>query len=233
MLNPEQKLLAGIHEEALQEAEAIVEQAQIAADKRRVAAAQQVERITREAEEQLREQIETIQRTRESNIAVAGRRISLRMRNDLIRTVTEMVQEEFSRMVSLPEYREVLRGWIVEAVLGLGGFPEGGSAVNDSVAESSKAHASAAEVNASAAELPLINSELLREAESKVKEICGRSVTLNKSGGDPLSAQGVVITSRDGRVAFNNQVRTRLLRSQTEINRLIHSLDSNSKSGAG
>ena len=246
MSNPEQKLLAGIREDAHQEAEKIVERARTAADNRETAASQQVERITNEAEERAREQIDTIQRACEANIAVATRRISLRIRNDLIQAVLEMVQEEFKKMVKLPEYRRILCGWIVEAVLGLGASATETSAMEVSIAEGAAAEASepkgaaakvnvsegaAAEVNASKPELPLIDSKLLREAESKVKELCGRTVTLSKSAGDPLSAQGVVVTSRDGRRAFNNQVRTRLLRSQTEISRLIHNLDSNNKPG--
>ena len=216
MSDPEQKLLAGIRDDARQEAEAIIEKARIAAERRRDAATQQVERITKEAEDQLRGRIEIIQRNCDSNIGVATRRISLQMRNELLQTVTDSVQVELNNMVKLSEYRRVLSGWIVEAVLGLGAVSE-------------------ALVNASASELPLIDSKLLREAEGEVKEICGRSVTLKKSDGAPLSAQGVVITSQDGRVAFNNQVRTRLLRRQTEISRLIHNLDnsSNSKLGAG
>ena len=241
MSDPEQKLLAGIREDAHQGAEKIVERARTAADNRETAASQQVERITNEAEKRAREQIDTIQRACEANIAVATRRISLRIRNDLIQAVLEMVQEEFKKMVKLPEYRRILCGWIVEAVLGLGASATEGSSTEGATAEGAAAEGAAAKVNvskgssavvnASKPELPLIDSKLLREAESKVKELCGRTVTLSKSAGDPLSAQGVVVTSRDGRRAFNNQVRTRLLRSQTEISRLIHNLDSNNKPG--
>ena len=37
-----------------------------------------------------------------------------------------------------------------------------------------------------------------------------------------LLSQGVVLTANNGRVAYNNQVKTRLLRRQQDIQRLIH-----------
>lgn len=40
--------------------------------------------------------------------------------------------------------------------------------------------------------------------------------------GPPQTAQGVVLATEDGRMAFNNQVKTRLLRQQRHIQRLIH-----------
>jgi ATP-dependent protease HslVU (ClpYQ) peptidase subunit len=37
-----------------------------------------------------------------------------------------------------------------------------------------------------------------------------------------LKSQGIVLTAADGRTAFNNQVRTRMLRNQRKIRTLIY-----------
>jgi vacuolar-type H+-ATPase subunit E/Vma4 len=47
-------------------------------------------------------------------------------------------------------------------------------------------------------------------------------VRLARATGDPLPGQGVVLLGREGRLAYNNQVATRLLRRQTEIRKLIY-----------
>jgi vacuolar-type H+-ATPase subunit E/Vma4 len=96
----------------------------------------------------------------------------------------------------------VLLGWIVEAAIGLG-LPE-------------------ATVNASAPELPLLEEGLLAEAERRVRELTGREVRLGRAEGDPLAGQGVVLLGRGGRLAYNNQVSTRLLRRQSEIRKMIY-----------
>jgi vacuolar-type H+-ATPase subunit E/Vma4 len=104
-------------------------------------------------------------------------------------------------MVGTREYREVLLNWIVEAAIGLG--------------------ASEATVNASAAERKQIDKRLLQDAQDKVAELSGRKVDLKSAAEDPLIPQGIVLRAADGRVEFNNQVATRLLRRQSEIRKAI------------
>jgi vacuolar-type H+-ATPase subunit E/Vma4 len=108
------------------------------------------------------------------------------------------VEERMKTRIAAPDYRAVLRCWIVEAARGL--------------------DVDAAEVNAGAAERELIDEALLREA----MDLLGNKVALTESKADPLGGQGVVLTSVDGRMAFNNQVRTRIQRRQREIQGLIH-----------
>jgi vacuolar-type H+-ATPase subunit E/Vma4 len=38
----------------------------------------------------------------------------------------------------------------------------------------------------------------------------------------PLKSQGVVLTAADGRTAYNNQVKTRILRKEREIRMAIY-----------
>ena len=123
------------------------------------------------------------------------------MRDRIVSEAQAAVRARLAAMVGTGEYRRMLAGWIAEAAIGLG--------------------EAEAEVNASAAERAVIDAALLAEAERDALESAGRKVRLTLSGGPPLLGQGVVLTSTNGRVAYNNQVATRLLREQSRIRSLI------------
>ena len=68
----------------------------------------------------------------------------------------------------------------------------------------------------------LIDDSLLSEAMEKIRAQSGRKIELKLSDGQPLNSQGIVLTAADGRTAFNNQVKTRMLRNQRKIQALIY-----------
>ena len=105
-------------------------------------------------------------------------------------------------MIREANYRDVLVNWIAEAAIGL--------------------DVESAEINASPKELLLIGEELLSKAKDKIGKQTSKQITLALSNASPLESQGVVLTSSDGRIAFNNQVETRLLRKQREIRTMIY-----------
>ncbi len=124
------------------------------------------------------------------------------MRDALIQDLMDRVEKRLAAMIDGPDYRTVLTSWIVEAAIGL--------------------DAETATVNASERERPLIDAAMLDQARQAVLSKTGKHVTLTLSDAPPLKGQGVVLTSRDGRMAFNNQVRTRMLRKQRQMRRLIY-----------
>jgi len=126
----------------------------------------------------------------------------LRMRDTLMRDILERVEEKLGSMINDPGYRTVLANWITEAAVGLG--------------------ADAARINASARELPLIDDRLLAEIKETIRARSGTEVTLTLSDAEPLESQGVVLTTTDGRMAFNNQVKTRMSRKRREIQMLVY-----------
>ena len=67
-----------------------------------------------------------------------------------------------------------------------------------------------------------LDAALLREAERRVRALGGPEVSLAPSDRPAPAEQGVLLTSADGRLAYNNQVSTRLRRSQGAIRRIIH-----------
>jgi vacuolar-type H+-ATPase subunit E/Vma4 len=195
-------LIEGIAQDAEAEGRRLVEEAEKAGAERREATGRQAEGILEEARRKAAEQAESLRRQAASTAKMQAKRIGLRVREQAARQVLERARARLEELAGTPEYRETLLGWIVEAAVGLG-LPE-------------------ATVNASARELPLLDERLLAEAQRRVRELTGRTVSLTKAEGEPLAGQGVVLVGRGGRLAYNNQVSTRLLRRQTEVRKMIY-----------
>jgi len=119
-----------------------------------------------------------------------------------MRDIMDRVETKLSSMTGDANYRSVLIDWLTEAAIGL--------------------DAESALVVASAEELKLIDDKLLSEVKERVRSRTGKQVMLTISDAPPLQSQGVILTAADGRTAFNNQVKTRMLRSKREIQMLIH-----------
>jgi vacuolar-type H+-ATPase subunit E/Vma4 len=195
-------LIEGIAQDAQAEAQRLVQEAEKSAAERRAAAAQQAEAILEEARRKSAEQAESLRRQAASTAKMQTKRIALRVREQAARQVLERARERLEQMIGSAEYREILLGWIVEAAIGLG--------------------QAEATVNASPPELPLLDARLLAEAERRASELSGRTVRLTRAEGEPLTGQGVVLVARGGRLAYNNQVSTRLLRRQMEVLKMIY-----------
>jgi vacuolar-type H+-ATPase subunit E/Vma4 len=191
-------LIEGIAQDAQAEARRLVEEAEKAAAERRAASARQAGEILRRPGARRR----AGRGPRPGGLTAKMETAHCPAREQAARQVLEQARAKLEAMVGSPEYREVLLGWIVEAAIGLG-QPE-------------------AAVNASAPELPLLDQGLLAEAERRVQALGGRAVRLSRLEGEPLAGQGVVLVGRGGRLTYNNQVSTRLLRRQTEIRKMIY-----------
>jgi vacuolar-type H+-ATPase subunit E/Vma4 len=194
-------LIAGITADAKAESDRLLSEARQAAEERVKAAEAQAAGILREAGEKAGAQAEAIRSQARSAMRMEAKRTSLKVREEALRRVLAAAREQLAALAERKEYREVLRAWIVEAAVGLG-VPE-------------------ATVNASARERELVDGTLLKEAEREVTSLTGRTVSLQPAQGEPLVGQGVVLRSSDGRLQYNNQVSTRLLRYQSEIRKIV------------
>ncbi|NLJ46268.1 MAG: hypothetical protein GX430_06880 [Treponema sp.] len=197
-------LLSSIEREAAETARQIAQEAAVYARDRVETARAQARETIRKAEESAEIQARTVLRNAEVRAAVEARKAFLRGRDGLIRETLEEARRLVAEAADAPGYEDVLFGWIVEAAVGLS-EPE-------------------ARVNASREELPRITEDLLHRAEQAVLEFTGKPVGLSKVEGDPLPAQGVVLTAEGGRLAFNNQVSVRFLRAQSELRKHIYAV---------
>lgn len=198
------ELIDGITEDVAREVERVLGEAEKSAADRRASAEDQARAVIQQAESRAEEQAERIRNQSSSSLRMERRRKQLRLREQAVQEVLKRVRRRLAEMVGTREYREVLLNWIVEAAIGLG--------------------VSQAAVNASTPERKQIDKKLLQDAESKVKELTGRKVSLTLADGDPLIPQGVVLKAADGRVEFNNQLATRVLRRQSEIRKAIQDI---------
>ncbi len=195
-------LAARILADARAEAARIVAEAQEAAGKRREISGEECRAIEAQARARTAERLQALDRSTRSRVSVEARRARLRVRDRIISRALEATRNRLAALAATEDYRRMLVGWIAEAAIGLG--------------------EAEAEVNATAAEREALDPALLAEAEREVLQSVGRKVHLTLSSAQPLLGQGVVLTARNGRVAYNNQVATRLLREQTRIRSLIH-----------
>jgi vacuolar-type H+-ATPase subunit E/Vma4 len=201
---PTHDLIDGIAQDAGAEAEKIITEAEKAVKERIRAAEEQARAVVQQAESKAEEQAERIRSQSASSLRMESRRTHLKLQEQAVQEVLSRVRQQFAGMIGTPVYREVLLAWIVEGAIGL--------------------DVEQATVNASAAERKQIDKRLLQEAQGKVAELTGRKVSLALADGGPLIPQGVVLKAVDGRVEFNNQVATRLLRRQSEIRKMIQDI---------
>lgn len=195
-------LISDIEADARLEAETILKEAQDRAAEKREQGQRQIESILTDARKQAQDQAEAVKRTVLSAVELEAKRRSMRARDLVMRQIMDRVEKKLVSLIGDADYRAVLIGWMTEAAVGLG--------------------AESAEVNASETERPLIDDQMLSEVREKVRARTGSEVTLTLCSAPPLQSQGVVLTAVGGRTAFNNQVPTRMLRSQREIRKLIY-----------
>lgn len=108
------------------------------------------------------------------------------------------VNAYFDRIASTDDFKPVLVNWIAEAAIGL-------DKKEAKVAFSSKSP---------------VDEDMLREAEKKVLEATGATVKLSLDT-QRCHAIGVVLSSIDGQVSFDNELDIRLRRYQKDIRKIV------------
>lgn len=195
-------LLSGISEQAEAEVRKITEDAERQAKEIVEGGRKEAESIRQDAEEKGRKQAEGILKKNAQAIEAEQRKLRLKAQEELFAKAMGRVKEKLQALTEQSDYRSILKGWIAEGAIGLS---------EDEL-----------KVNASEQELKLITNDLLREAEAEVKTVTGRSVQIERADGPPLQKQGVFLTAREGRLAFNNLAEARLERYSTVIRRMIY-----------
>ncbi len=192
------QLFAGIIEAANHEAQAALAKAQEDVEQIKASYAQRIEELNHKEEAISVKQINQIKRSEEMTMRNLERRYRVSLTQRLRKMVIEETAKEMAALVGTQEYRSVLVEWIAEGAVGL--------------------DREEAQVNCSFREE--IDDEMLREAEALVKKALGKVVKL-KFGGAVLTGQGVEVVSMDGKVAYNNQVATRLIRFERKLKELM------------
>ncbi len=195
-------LISGIETDARTEEEKIIKEAEKQAAEKRKYSEKKIESLLDDARNKAEEQAETVKRKIISGAELEVKRLSMRFQSAVIQDIMDRLEKKLNSMTGHANYRAVLANWITEAAIGLG--------------------AESAQINASKIERTFIDDELISEVGARIHTQTGRQLALTLSDAQPLKSQGVVLTAADGRTAFNNQVKTRMLRNQREIQMLIY-----------
>lgn len=193
-------LIHSILSEAEAEAKSIVDAAKADAAKRREALERRLESIESDAEKRIGRRTQQLTARAAASMELAKRRSQLRLEQRIYRVAERRAAAGLEELRGTTEYGPVLRGWITEAAIGLG-----------------ERHAI---VRAPAPDRSTVEHELAA-AQTAIRDESEFDVVL--SIGDALpSGQGVVLTSADASVAFDNTVAARLRRFAPEVRRIVY-----------
>jgi vacuolar-type H+-ATPase subunit E/Vma4 len=196
------ELISGIESDARIEEQEIIKEAEKRAAEKRKYSEKKIEALLNNAHSEAQRQAEAVKKKILLAVDLELKRHSMSVRSDLIQEIMNRVENKLASMAGDENYRSVLINWIAEAFIGLG--------------------AEAAQINASQKERAFIDDQLLSEVKEIIHMQTNQQAQLKLSDAEPLKYQGIVLTAADGRTAFNNQVKTRMLRYQSEIPTLIY-----------
>ncbi len=159
------------------------------------------EKAVREAEMEKRSysvRLEQIQAREESARRGIDRLSELKGLDTVYKDVMEEVDKRLQEKIASPSFSSVLVSWIAEAAIGL----------------------DRKEARVSFSEKTPVTVDMLREAEQLVRKETGASVSLTLDT-ERLSGAGVVLSSMDGKVSYNNQLDVRMRRYSRDIRKIV------------
>ena len=191
-------LIQGILQEAREKAASVAAASEKEAE---AIIAEARERAEREASMERRSfsvRLEQIEAREESARRSIDRLVELRSLDAAYKEVMEEVEKRLAAKLASSSFSSVLVSWIAEAAIGL----------------------DRKEARVSFSEKTPVTAGMLREAEDLVKKETGAAVTLSLDT-ERLSGAGVVLTSLDGKVSYNNQLDVRMRRYSRDIRRIV------------
>lgn len=136
-----------------------------------------------------------------NSIEMEKRKFDLALGDQIITDSIQLALKKLEDFALTPEYASVVRRLIVEGIYGIGR--------TDLI------------LSISQAEEKIVTKEFLNEIATTLSKEVGRSIQLELS---PLwlRKQGVMVADREGRVVYDNQFETRLIRYQSEIRKAVY-----------
>ncbi len=192
------QLFAGIIQAAQAEAATVLERAERDAQAVADSYAKKIADLDAQEKRNTEKRLEQIKRQEESAIRNSERKYHVTQSERLRHLVLERTAERMAALIPHKSYRKVLIGWIAEAAIGL--------------------DRSEAKVACSFKEK--VDDSMLREAEALIKKAIGKEVALQFAGAT-LTGQGIEVSSLDGKIAYNNQVATRMIRHDRDLKELM------------
>ena len=197
----ESTLLEGILSEAREEARKLVDDAKAQVRKKKASAESQSRSIIEDARRRAVEQRSAIMRSAESATAAEVRRIHLRGREALFDKVITRLKETIVALSQGEEYPPILKGWIIEAVLGLG--------------------TANGLIEAPERERSIITADFLTDAAEEIQRISAREVSLSLADAAAVGGPGIIVYNRERTLAFDNRLEARISRFRRDLIRIL------------
>jgi V/A-type H+-transporting ATPase subunit E len=194
METTDNRLLSGILEQAEQNARKKLEDAQRQAARIAEEAHLKIERELASLRKDHEQKLRNIELKKQANLASAKRKANLRQ-------IDESYQQVLRRVASLLDAKKVaqhLSTWIAEAAIGL----------------------DLKEAKVAFSRQCPVTEEHLKEAASLVQKATGAKITLHLDP-KPVQGLGVIVSSMDDTISFNNQVEIRLRRFDRVVRSMI------------
>lgn len=197
----ESNLYQGILEDARNHATSIIKDAEQQAERRKVQSKKEIDEALSNQKEAYERNLKSLEMRYESLERSLLRRKRLKRQSSIANAVLSEVKKEFKKLPLRDDYEEIMVLWIAEGAMGI--------ACNQAIVSYGKNDK--------------ITEDILRNAENRVKRITGKEVKL-QLGFNGFEENGVIVSSKDGRISFNNQVSSRLRRFSREINEFVEGL---------
>lgn len=198
MSNDSNALVDGIISEARKRADKILLDAKGEAEKIRQQAKEEAEKKKDVEKRAYDIRLNAIKLKEESAKRSIDRLTDLKMMDYSYSIVMSRVDEAFQKMAKDGTLKESLISWIAEAAIGL---DRSSALVSSSI-------------------LSPVDDEMLRKAEALVKEKTGSSLSLSHDE-KKTSEIGVIVSSIDGKVSYNNLLSTRIRRYMKDIRKIV------------
>jgi V/A-type H+-transporting ATPase subunit E len=193
-VNNDNKLLGGIKDQADVKAKAILDdankKAKVIISEAKVQAEKEVEIEKRQFKNKLA--VEELKKT--ATMKAAKRKVELEVLDQQYSKLIEMVKDEINNLITGPQGNDIIIDWIIEAVLGLG-------LDKAKIAFSPKTP---------------VDNDMLLQVTKKTHDIYNLDLQLSLDS-RRLIVPGIVATSLDGKISFNNQVDVRMRRFDRDI----------------
>lgn len=202
MTNAENPLYGGILDDAKAKADQKLKAAQREADEIIAEAHAKAESSVEAEKRGTSVRLESIRLKEESAKRNIDRIVALRSMDEGYEAVMKRVDEKLGELYDDKERsRDVLIHWIAEAGVGLG--------LKEAMVSSSPKNP--------------VDESMLRSAEALVKDKTGAEIHLSLDD-SPSSAFGVVLSSLDGKISYNNQIDTRMRRMARNVKSIVQEL---------
>lgn len=197
-MNNDNKLLGGIKDQAEVKAKAILDDAKKRAEVIISEAKVQSEKQVETEKRQFKNRLDVEELKKAATIKSAKRKVELEVIDKQYSKIIEMVKDEINNLITGSKGNDIIIDWIIEAVLGLG-------------LDKAKI--------AFCPKTP-VNDEMLLQVAKKAKDIYNLDLKLSLDS-RRLIVPGIVATSLDGKISFNNQVDIRMRRFDRDIKKAV------------